>query len=419
MITILTRFFTLQPFRRMLLTLAVLFFCIYPANLWAGHRKDTIRQLDNLITQNDAALLTDAQGNILYQKNASKALVPASVLKVFTALTAFYYLGPDYRFVTEFYQDAQGNLKVKGYGDPSFTSEDLLEIAEAMKGQFHHFNDLILDAAYFKTPLVIPGREFSNNPYDAPNGALCVNFNTVFFKKRNGVLVSAETQTPLLPIALKRIRQSGLKTGRITFSHDHNDITLYTGHLLRFFLTKEGIEIKGAVKIGLINLERDTLILKRRSKFKLTQVISRLLEYSNNFTANQLLIAWGAKAYGAPGDLAKGLKAARVFARDVLKLENLQIAEGSGISRQNRITALTVLKILNAFEPYHLMMRHQGREFYKTGSLTGVKTRAGYLKAGNGQLYRFVVMLNTPGKSAGAVVNKLKAFFVNYHHYLK
>jgi len=388
--------------------LAALFFSIYPGNLLAGQLKDTIRQLDNLLTQNDAALLTDARGNILYQKNAAKALVPASVLKVFTALTALYYLGPDYRFVTNFHQDAQGNLKVKGYGDPSFTSEDLLEIAETMKGRFRQFNDLILDADYFRTPIVIPGREFSTNPYDAPNGALCVNFNTVFFKQRNGIQVSAETQTPLLPIALTRIRQSGLKTGRITFSHDHNEITLYTGHLLRFFLAKEGIKIKGTVKIGRINPERDALILKRRSKFKLTQVISRLLEYSNNFTANQLLIACGAKAYGAPGDLDKGLKAARVFARDVLKLENLQIAEGSGISRQNRITALTLLKILNAFEPYRHLMRHQGREFYKTGSLTGVKTRAGYLKANNSQLYRFVVMLNTPGKSVGVVMKKLK-----------
>jgi len=408
MTTILTRFFTQQAFERMLLAITALCFAICPANLSAGSHPETVRQLDTLLTQNDAALLADVRGNILYQKNAAKALTPASVLKVFTALTAFYYLGQEYRFVTEFYQDARGNLKVKGYGDPGFTSEDLLEIAETMKGRFHHFNDLILDATYFKTPLVIPGRQFSDNPYDAPNGALCVNFNTVFFKRRNGAWVSAETQTPLLPIALKRIRQSGLKTGRITFSHDHNEITLYTGHLLRFFLEKEGVKIKGAVRLGRIDPEHDTLILKRRSNLKLTQVVSRLLEYSNNFTANQLLIACGAKAYGTPGDLAKGLKAANRFARDVLGLEHLQLAEGSGISRQNRITALTVLQILNAFEPYHHLMRHRGKEFFKTGSLTGVKSRAGYLKAKDGQLYRFVVLINAPGKSAGAVMKKFR-----------
>ncbi|MDM8543604.1 D-alanyl-D-alanine carboxypeptidase [Desulfococcaceae bacterium HSG9] len=409
MTAIVKYFLTPQKLGRMLmLLLAAFFFAVYPADSSAGRLKNAGKQLDSLIAQNDAALLTDAQGNILYQKNATKALVPASVLKIFTALTALYYLKPDYHFVTDFYQDSQGNLKVKGHGDPSFTSEDLLEISETMKGRFRHFNDLILDAAYFQTPIVIPGRTLSNNPYDAPNGALCVNFNTVFFKQRNGVTVSSETQTPLLPIALKRIRQSGLKAGRITFSHDHNEITLYTGLMLRFFLSKKNIKIKGAVKIGRIDPERDTLILRRRSKFKLTQVISRLLEYSNNFTANQLLIACGAKAYGAPGDLTKGLKAARVFARDVLKLKNLQIAEGSGISRKNHVTAMTMLKILNAFEPYRNLMRHRGREFYKTGSLTGVKTRAGYLKADNGQLYRFVVMLNTPGKSAGAAIKKFK-----------
>jgi D-alanyl-D-alanine carboxypeptidase/D-alanyl-D-alanine-endopeptidase (penicillin-binding protein 4) len=52
-------------------------------------------------------------------------------------------------------------------------------------------------------------------------------------------------------------------------------------------------------------------------------------------------------------------------------------------------------------------MRRQGREFYKTGTLYGISTRVGYIVAENGGLYRYVVMLNTPGKSTNAIMGKL------------
>jgi len=52
-------------------------------------------------------------------------------------------------------------------------------------------------------------------------------------------------------------------------------------------------------------------------------------------------------------------------------------------------------------------MRHEGREFYKTGSLTGVKTRAGYIESQDGSLYRFVVMLNSGGKTTAPVMKEI------------
>ena len=58
-----------------------------------------------------------------------------------------------------------------------------------------------LDDTYFTQPLTIPGISSSSNPYDAPNGALCANFNTVFFKHSRDGYASAEPQTPLLPMA--------------------------------------------------------------------------------------------------------------------------------------------------------------------------------------------------------------------------
>ena len=64
-------------------------------------------------------------------------------------------------------------------------------------------------------------------------------------------------------------------------------------------------------------------------------------------------------------------------------------------------------RILEAFIPYHQLLRYENPLYYKTGTLLGVNTRAGYIKAPSGGLYRFVVMINTPGKSTRPIMRKL------------
>ena len=64
-------------------------------------------------------------------------------------------------------------------------------------------------------------------------------------------------------------------------------------------------------------------------------------------------------------------------------------------------------QVLQEFLPYHYLMRRQGREFYKTGTLYGVSTRAGYIKRSNGEFYRYVIMFNTPGKSTDSLILRL------------
>ncbi len=62
--------------------------------------------------------------------------VPASAQKIFTAASALSVLGADYRFETRlFRQDEvkegilQGDLYLKGGGDPSLTTADLKKLA--------------------------------------------------------------------------------------------------------------------------------------------------------------------------------------------------------------------------------------------------------------------------------------------------
>ena len=132
-----------------------------------------------------------------------------------------------------------------------------------------------------------------------------------------------------------------------------------------------------------------------------------MLEYSNNFMANQILIASGAKVYGPPGTIDKGVTATLNYAKNVMKIEDIAIVEGSGISRKNKISAEAFLKILEEFEAYHHFMPHEDREFYKTGNLNGINTRAGYIENGKGELYRFVVIINTPGETTKPIMDKI------------
>lgn len=399
---------------RRIITISLLLFGVVPSVVAAaGFGATGTEAITALIGAQDSIMVVDPNGSIIISKNDTKKLIPASTLKIFTALVAIHYLGPEHHYRTEFFIDNNSNLKIKGFGDPLLTSEIVQEISRllaALLGQSTTINDLIVDDSYFNQPLTIPGISSSSQPYDAPNGALCVNFNTVFFKQTESGYISAEPQTPLLPYAEKKISNRELKAGRIVLSHVENENTVYAGKLFEYFLKQEGVPFSGNVKLGKVNHSRDKLIFRYTSRFSLAQIISKMLEHSNNFTTNQLFISAGIKAFSPPGNLEKGVEAAVAYASRELEIDDMTIVEGSGISRQNRVSAEQMLRILEAFGPNFLLLRQQGRDFYKTGTLHGISTRAGYIASQNGGRYRYVVMVNTQGKSTRPIMRQLLKF---------
>ena len=76
-----------------------------------------------------------------------------------------------------------------------------------------------------------------------------------------------------------------------------------------------------------------------------------MLRFSNNFTANQLLLTVGLQRYGPPATLEKGTRALTEFLRQEVKLptEQFKLVEGSGISRKNRLTPEAIWQLLKAF----------------------------------------------------------------------
>jgi D-alanyl-D-alanine carboxypeptidase/D-alanyl-D-alanine-endopeptidase (penicillin-binding protein 4) len=369
---------------------------------------DLAARLEVLTGARDAVLVASPQGRILAGVNLDRALVPASILKLLTTLAALDRLGPAYRFRTDFYLDPENNLKIKGFGDPLLISEELEVIAGHLAARLPAVHHLILDDAFFEQPVRIPGRGTSTEPYDAPNGALCVNFNTVAFTRGNGHWVSDEPQTPLLPSVVPKITASGLTRGRITLAADSTEALAYTGELFGYFLKQAGLQVNGAPRRGRVDPQTDRLVWTHLSRKTLGQVVAELLEYSNNFMANQILLVMGAEVLGAPATVDKGLQVLREYYRGDLGVRSGRVVEASGISRDNRITARAMLKILERYKPFHTLMRRQGRQYFKTGHLQGIRTRAGFLSAPDSGLYPFVVMCNTPGKSTDAIMRAIE-----------
>ena len=393
--------------------LAVFFFipALFPCS--AKGASSSLQEIKRLLGRADAALLAEPSGRVIVGVNTGKLLVPASTLKLLTALAALHYLGEDYRFQTEFYIRDDGSLVIKGFGDPLLLSEDVQNIAGVLSKQMNFVNNIILDDKYFAKPLTIRGTiSGSVQPYDAQCGALSVNFNSFGFQFQNGQPVSAEPETPLLDIARTKIASvrasSNIQSGRIPLDGSNDEIPRYAGQLFEYFLREAGISVKGGIRIGKVDPARDILIYRHVSSFNLTEIITRLMKTSNNFIANQLLLASGAAVSGPPATMEKAVSAAKAYAATVLKMNTLTMVEGSGISRDNRLSAVMFLEILKAFQPAHTLLRRQDNEFYKTGTLNGVHTRVGYLEGSDGRLYPFVVMVNTPGKSTEPVMKRLR-----------
>lgn len=382
------------------------------SGLSADARAKGPERILKLVGPRDSVLVVDPTGRVVVSKNADKKRVPASILKIVTSLTALHYMGETYRYFTDFFVDADRNLKVKGYGDPLLTSEILEDIAQTLgrgpKPKLKRVNDIVLDGSYFEPSIEVPGKTSSLEPWDAPNGALCANFNTVNFKRDSkGNYISAEPQTPLLPSTLPRIKASGLSKGRITLSHRNNDNIRYFGELLRYFLKKEGVAVGGKIRTGGIDKRTDRLLHRYVSVFDLAHVASRLLDHSNNFMANQILMTTGANVFGPPATLKNGVFAAKTFAKKSLGVPDLQIVEGSGLSRSNRISPFQMNRALEKFAPHRHLLPWDNGQYYKTGTLRGIRTRAGYIEGPDGKWWRFVVMLNTQGRSTWRIMKRI------------
>jgi len=339
--------------------------------------------------------VVDADGNELVAQNAETPFVPASVTKIVTAWLALEVLGGEYRFETNFYLDDHRVLFVRGGGDPFLISEELTLLAPQLIAAVGKdpLNGIVLDASYYPSDLRIPGIEDTSESYDALNSALAVNFNTINAVRKGSRVLAAETQTPITPLAISQFRARGPNgRGRISLAKDPAVSLQYAGELIAAFFVRAGGSVKGKISTGAVPANLTPIYVHRQSR-TLAEILHDLLVGSNNYVANQVFLEIGGHRLGGPVGLDKSLKVANemLAAHDLAGAIHLE--EGSGISRDDRFTARGLAKVLGLFAPHANLLKTGKGASFKTGTLDGVRTLAGYADTSKHGRVRFVISL--------------------------
>ncbi len=365
---------------------------LLPAPALAG-AKETVASL----TPAGLVFVVDSAGNELVAQNADEPFVPASVTKIVTAWLALQVLGPDYRFQTRFYLDKNRVLYVRGGGDPFLVSEELALLAPQLVAAIgkEPIKGIVLDASYYPASIRIPGIEDSKESYDALNSALAVNFNTINAIRNGNSVRSAESQTPITPLAISQFRARGPKgRGRISLSQDPAGSLKYAGELIAAFIGQAGGTVKGPISTGSVPKGLEPIYVHQQSR-TLSEILVLLLMASNNYIANQVFLEIGGQRKGGPVSLEKSLQVANEILAANGLADAIHLEEGSGISRGNRFTARGLAKVLELFAPNAKLLRGHDGGLNKTGTLDGVRTLAGYANTSTHGQVRFVISLRS------------------------
>ncbi len=370
----------------------LLFLFLLPAPALAGVKEDVAA-----LAPSGLVLVMDAKGNELVAQNADEPFVPASVAKIVTAWLAMEVLGSNHRFQTRFYLDSDRVLYVRGGGDPFLISEELAVLATQLVAAIGKkpLTGIVLDASYYPASLRIPGVEDTNESFDALNSALAVNFNTINAVRRGNKVEPAEKQTPITPLAISQFRARGPNgRGRISLSQDPVVSLQYAGELLAAFIKKAGGSVGGKISTGSVPATLAPVYVHRQSR-TLAEILRELLRGSNNYIANQIFLEIGAHRLGGPVSLDKSVQVARTVLAAHDLVAAIQLEEGSGISRGNRFTARGLAKVLTLFAPHTDLLDGRKGASYKTGTLDGVRTLAGYTSTSSHGQMRFVISLKS------------------------
>ncbi len=330
-----------------------------------------------------SAGLWDAHtGKALDRYHDDLALVPASTTKVVTTYALLKALKPDFTLDTEVWGDlndgvVRGDLVFKGDGDPLLTSERLWLLAHTLRKQ--------------GVQRVTGGIRLEQSAFDdqrAPAGWE----NT-----------SADTLPTVLPLSVNFNRD---EAGRLL-----PDPERQARETIQRIFQEAGIAIEG----GASGKEAPRKLTTWTSPPLRAQVMD-INKWSNNFMIEMLVRKFGA------GSWPRGIQRIQDFYRTAFNLgpDRVRITDGSGLSKDNRLSARTLAVILRGAyhdfevgpefvsslkiiggEPWKLKVKDPNlarRVRVKTGHLDRVTSLCGYLQTLDGQVRVFAILLNGPAR---------------------
>ncbi len=395
-------------------------------------RLDATLQVDSLVSAKVGALVIGEGGETLYARDPDVSRIPASNMKLLTALAALDAFGPSHRFETVIVADrdlvptgAVGELGIRGGGDPALNSEDWWRLAADLRrnGLVRVEGDVVVDPSCFDAAYWHPAwGEPSSRAFHAPVAGLSANYGAFFVRVGPGLgsddPVRVQVDPPLSYFQVQnrgRTLDAGdkgsLSIGRgeatpqaetvvvsgdlglgepaRNFARSVRDPVLYAGALFKMQLEAVGIEVEGRVRRGIA--KQPVELLRHRGR-PLAEIVRLFLKYSNNAMAEGLVKAMGAQATGKPGSWPAGLAEVRgrLDALEVLG-PGAELVDGSGLSPDNRVSPRVLVEALNRgassfrFGPeYVAALPIAGRdgtlEHRTAASVDGVRAKTGLLK---------------------------------------
>ncbi|MBI5919266.1 MAG: D-alanyl-D-alanine carboxypeptidase/D-alanyl-D-alanine-endopeptidase [Nitrosomonadales bacterium] len=398
----------------------------------------------------------------LISLNAEKPMNPASVMKLLTTYAGLELLGPAYSWKTEAWLTGEldangvlhGDLILKGSGDPKLSLEQFwLWLRELRnRGLREIEGDLVLDRSVFDLPPFDPAA-FDNDPLRPYNGgadALLLNGGVLHLRLvPNGRQVGLLAEPPLEGLALdNRLRlaksgdcgewddkiRAGVKASTLTLEGDYAvscgernyfvcplPMRDYVSAAFRSLWKELGGALRGGTRDGVV--PDSARLLSTHVSPPLSEVIRDINKYSNNVMARQLFLTLGLRD-GTPTSIARSTQAMQAWLESAgLAFPELLLENGSGLSRQERITPQHLAQLLQmaARSPYQpefeaslpivgvdgtlkkrfLKQAVAGHAHLKSGTLDEARAIAGYVQARSGRQWIVVFIINQPGAAAG------------------
>jgi len=406
-----------------------------------------------------------------WQHRANEAMNPASTIKLLTSFAALQLLGPEFRWKTSWRASAlpqegvlSSDLIMRGSGDPKLLIEDLRTLITALRraGLHEIRGDLLLDASLYAVDVsdAPPIDGDWQQPYNVAPLSTELNFRS--FKLAWGGGQNPSIDPPLAGLdvvdRLKKPR-AACKDASASFQFESDsrvetrrlvsegrwptacgrgeryiaypDAIEFADRLFRAaWLEQGGIWHGRARRVDGAAVSAPIEILLWTSSANLLDVVMDVNKLSNNLLSRHLWLQLSARE-ASPASVEASLARLRAWLQSQrLSLPSLVIENGSGLSRNERISPRDMTQILQLAQRLPIGASYQeslpvagvdgtmksrltepgfrGHLWLKTGTLNEVSAIAGYIEARSGQRYTITLMINHPRAAAARqAVDKL------------
>lgn len=429
-------------FKKIFLTLSL--FLLFQLNAFANGMSSSINEILNSFDfDRDSVVSISVRdketGLTVYEKQAYKALNPASTLKLFTIAADIDTLGADYNFDTAFYKDGKNNLYLKLSGDPLFTNDDMKQLSkklkESYKGKINkiYIDDSIMDKVSYPDGWTVDDY-WPNSPKISP---YMVDRNTVkvdFYIEPNGAIRIVQKDAYRFAF-INKLKKGETTSVKLVQDDTHNTIDV-EGTIKENLV---GMEVpvlnpkyffcnklhKALANAGIMTHEKflfgkvpNNAVLVTKFSRPLKEIAKQTLLVSDNLSSEMLFKVAGqkyAQKKNKQVDSAESLgtteNGIEMFFDYYNKLgidtKNIKLRDGSGVSRYNVMNTAWMTSAISKINMNYedilptadegtlsKRMREMKNEVYfKTGTLYGLSSLAGIIKSGNKEYsYASVIM---------------------------